>query len=98
MMDDLPKRHVRLGPGPEFDRIRRAIAGGRELPQAVRVGPGDDAAVIEGGWVISTDMSVEDVHFRRASGLPPRRCRIWLPWQRHRLGCSRRWRYPRTTP
>jgi thiamine-monophosphate kinase len=66
MMDDLPKRHVRLGPGPEFDRIRRAIAGGRELPQTVRVGPGDDAAVIEGGWVISTDMSVEDVHFRRA--------------------------------
>ena len=46
MMDDLPKRHVRLGPGPEFDRIRRAIAGGRELPQAVRVGPGDDAAVL----------------------------------------------------
>lgn len=65
-MTDLPKRHVRLGPGPEFDKIRRAISGGPDLPSSVRVGPGDDAAVIEGGWVISTDMSVEDVHFRRA--------------------------------
>lgn len=32
----------------------------------MRIGPGDDAAVLEGGWVISTDLSVEDVHFRRA--------------------------------
>lgn len=32
----------------------------------MRVGPGDDAAVLEGGWVVTTDMSVEDVHFRRA--------------------------------
>jgi thiamine-monophosphate kinase len=31
----------------------------------VLVGPGDDAAVLEGGIVLSTDMSVEDVHFRR---------------------------------
>jgi thiamine-monophosphate kinase len=29
------------------------------------VGPGDDAAVLEGGWVVSTDLTVEDVHFRR---------------------------------
>jgi len=29
------------------------------------VGPGDDAAVLDGGVVISTDLSVEDVHFRR---------------------------------
>jgi thiamine-monophosphate kinase len=33
----------------------------------VRVGPGDDAAVVSGdGIVLSSDMSVEDVHFRRA--------------------------------
>lgn len=30
------------------------------------VGPGDDAAVLRDGWVLSTDLSVEDVHFRRA--------------------------------
>ena len=65
-MSDHPPRTIRLGPGAEFDRIRTAIALGGELPAAVRVGPGDDAAVIEGGWVLSTDMCVEDVHFRRS--------------------------------
>lgn len=58
-------RKVRLGPGEEFDRIRRIIPD-QALPAFVRVGPGDDAAVIEGGWVLSTDLSTEDVHFRRA--------------------------------
>ena len=47
-MGDYPPRTVRLGPGAEFDWIRAAIASGGELPAAVRVGPGDDAAVIEG--------------------------------------------------
>jgi len=65
-MDAGTPRTVRLGPGGEFDRIRRAIAMGGDLPMSVRVGPGDDAAVLEGGWVLSTDLSVEDVHFRRA--------------------------------
>ncbi len=65
-MSDHTPRTIRLGPGAEFDRIRAAIALGGELPEAVRVGPGDDAAVIEGGWVLSTDMCVEDVHFRRS--------------------------------
>ena len=53
-----------LGPGPEFDRIRRIaeeLAGrGSEL--------GDDAAVVpegDGALVVSTDASVEGVHFRR---------------------------------
>lgn len=45
--------------------IRRFIAADGPLPDEIRVGPGDDAAVLDGGWVISTDMSVEEVHFRR---------------------------------
>ena len=55
-----------MGPGAEFDLIRRFVEQQGELPPEVRVGPGDDAAVLDGGWVITTDMSVEDVHFRRA--------------------------------
>ncbi|MBI4541356.1 MAG: thiamine-phosphate kinase [Gemmatimonadetes bacterium] len=61
-------RTVRLGPGAEFDLIRR-ILGRSEPPAlgAVRVGPGDDCAVVQGdGIAISCDLSVEDVHFRRA--------------------------------
>lgn len=53
-----------LGPGPEFDRIRR-IAGELREPSAEL---GDDAAVIpdgDGALVVSTDASVEGVHFRR---------------------------------
>jgi thiamine-monophosphate kinase len=65
-MGDHPPCTIRLGPGAEFDRIRTLIARGGELPAAVRVGPGDDAAVIEGGWVLSSDICVEDVHFRRS--------------------------------
>lgn len=56
--------HLPRGPGPEFDRIREI---------AVRLGDaagtlGDDCAVVppgEGTLVVSTDMSVEGVHFRR---------------------------------
>ena len=60
------RRRVRLGAGAEFDLIRRFVAADRPLPPEVVVGPGDDAAVLEGGWVLSVDVSVEDVHFRRA--------------------------------
>jgi len=60
------QRRVRLGPGAEFDLIRRFVGPDAPLPPEVRVGPGDDAAVLQGGWVVSTDMSVEDVHFRRS--------------------------------
>ncbi|HET9948770.1 MAG TPA: thiamine-phosphate kinase [Longimicrobiales bacterium] len=60
-----PASPVRLGRGAEFDLIRRFVGGGGALPPEVRVGPGDDAAVLEGGWVVSTDLSVEGVHFRR---------------------------------
>lgn len=54
-----------LGPGPEFDLIRRFLAGVRDTGREVRVGPGDDAAVLRDGLVLSTDMSIEGVHFRR---------------------------------
>jgi thiamine-monophosphate kinase len=59
-------RRVALGPGAEFDLIRLFFEEAPPLPPEVLVGPGDDAAVLEGGWVITTDMSVEEVHFRRA--------------------------------
>lgn len=54
-----------LGPGPEFDLIRSLIGEGVPPHAAVAVGPGDDCVVLEGGLVISCDLSVEDVHFRR---------------------------------
>ncbi len=52
-----------LGPGGEFDRIRAFL---RDLPPPPEgtLGPGDDAAVLPDGTVISTDLSVEGVHFR----------------------------------
>lgn len=52
-----------LGPGSEFDRIRRIIA--QLGPRAE--GIGDDCAVVAdgpGSLVISTDLSIEQVHFR----------------------------------
>jgi len=55
-----------LGPGAEFDLIRRFVARFPAVAAGVLVGPGDDCAILEGGLAISTDMSVEDVHFRRA--------------------------------
>lgn len=59
-----------LGPGPEFDLIRRFLDrrpdAGRPRPD-VRLGPGDDCAVVIGdGVAVTVDMVVEDVHFRRA--------------------------------
>jgi len=57
-------RSPRLGEGAEFVLIRRFLAD-NALPADVRTGPGDDAVVFQDGLVVSTDMSVEDVHFRR---------------------------------
>ena len=57
-------RPTPLGPGPEFDRIRAILSHLPDVP-GVLVGPGDDAAVLVGGVVVTTDMSVEGVHFRR---------------------------------
>ncbi|HXG43147.1 MAG TPA: thiamine-phosphate kinase [Gemmatimonadales bacterium] len=55
---------IPLGPGPEFDRIRRLVAA--LGPQAGPVG--DDCAVLAwpgGALVLSVDLAVEGVHFRR---------------------------------
>ena len=58
----------RLGPGEEFDLIRGFLADARPSGNpAVRLGPGDDCAVVDGdGIVLGTDLSIEDIHFRRA--------------------------------
>lgn len=59
--------HGGLGPGAEFDLIRSLIGPGGPGP-GVRVGPGDDCALLEPGdapWAVTVDLSVEGVHFRR---------------------------------
>lgn len=54
-----------LGSGREFDLIRTFLAQMREREHPlIALGAGDDCAIIA-GLAISTDMSVEDVHFRR---------------------------------
>ena len=50
-----------LAPGPEFDRIR-AFAAALGTAGA---GLGDDCAVLGDGWCVSTDATVEGIHFRR---------------------------------
>ena len=73
---------VEMGSGVEFDLIRDLLAKvnsaagtgtGSDLVARVAgaggvwLGAGDDAAVIDAGrLVVSTDLSVEDVHFRRS--------------------------------
>ena len=55
--------HTPLGPGAEFDRIRRALA--RLGSKAV--GGGDDCAFVEVGaerLALSCDLTIEDTHFR----------------------------------
>ncbi|HSG47664.1 MAG TPA: AIR synthase related protein, partial [Longimicrobiales bacterium] len=57
---------VLLGPGGEFDVIREILAGAAGAPHLLEVGPGDDAAVLaHPGRIISTDMTVEGVHYLR---------------------------------
>jgi thiamine-monophosphate kinase len=54
-----------LGPGREFDRIRKMADRWKLLAK----GLGDDCAFLEAGGTtlaLSLDLSVEDVHFRRA--------------------------------
>ncbi len=58
--------HAALGPGREFDAVRALLARWGDLARGI----GDDAAVLDvppgERLVVSTDSSVEDVHFRRA--------------------------------
>ena len=59
----LPGQSLALGPGPEFDRIRKIAA----LLRGQRAGIGDDCGLFRegGGFVaVSTDVSVEGIHFR----------------------------------
>lgn len=52
--------------GPEFDLIRSFLNGAEVERPDVRVGPGDDAAVVTGdGVVLSSDLSIEGIHFQR---------------------------------
>ena len=51
-------------PASERELLRRLAEIGWKGHRGVLVGPGDDAAVLRGGLVASTDLSVEDVHFR----------------------------------
>jgi thiamine-monophosphate kinase len=57
---------VRRVPG-EFELIAALSAGLRARNPGVLVGVGDDAAVLDGGLCATTDLLVEDVHFRRAT-------------------------------
>ncbi len=55
--------HTALGPGPEFDTVRATLARWGAVAQ----GAGDDGAVLDvppgRKLVVSTDTSVENVHF-----------------------------------
>ncbi len=59
-------RHVPMGPGKEFDAVRALLSQWGSAAEGV----GDDGAVLDvpagSRLVVSTDTTVEDVHFRRA--------------------------------
>ena len=48
----------------ETELVRRLVSIGWRGSRAVRLGPGDDAAFLRGGLVLSTDLAIEGVHFR----------------------------------
>jgi thiamine-monophosphate kinase len=61
-------RTLPLAPGTEFDLIRRFVPKPEPRRNDVLVGVGDDCAVVSGhghGIALSSDMSMEGVHFRR---------------------------------
>ncbi len=64
-----PHDRIRLGPGAEFDLIRRFLAAAPPAAarpgDAIVVGPGDDCAVVRGSIAVSADAAVEGVHFLR---------------------------------
>ena len=47
----------------EIQLVERLVAIGWRGSRSVILGPGDDAAVLRGGLVLSTDLAVEGVHF-----------------------------------
>src|SRR5690606_7422921 len=61
-----PVKTTPLGPGREFDLIRRFLADAGPDAPGVELGPGDDCALFSADRVaISSDLSLEGVHFRR---------------------------------
>ena len=61
-----PDPSVRMGAGVEFEMIRELLGPPTDLGPTVLIGPGDDAAVLDlNRAVLSTDLTIEDVHFRR---------------------------------
>jgi len=56
---------IRLGPGREFDLIKKLLSDAEPPFGEVLLGPGDDCALLEGGLVVSVDLTVEGVHFLR---------------------------------
>ena len=59
-----PRQRLALGPGPEFDRIRKIA----QVLGDQGTGLGDDCGLVREGEefiAFSTDVSVEGVHFRR---------------------------------
>ena len=66
MRDDTAGESPTLQQLGEFAVIQRLVRGRRQ-PAAVLLGPGDDAAVVSAGdgrTVVSTDVLVQDRHFR----------------------------------
>jgi len=62
-----------LGPGSEFDLIRRVLAGGAPADPQVALSAGDDCALIQAGegyLALTTDLSVEGAHFLPDWGTP----------------------------
>lgn len=68
-------RDLGLAPGPETDRIAALVEAATAAGARVGVGIGDDAALLDvpaGSRIaLSSDASVEDVHFRRE----------WMTWE-----------------
>lgn len=62
-----------LGPGPEFDLIRRVLEGARAAGPQVALSAGDDCALIRAGeryLALTVDLSVEGAHFLPDWGTP----------------------------
>lgn len=62
-----------LGPGVEFDVIRRVLNGAAAPGSMVALGAGDDCALIESGegyLAVTVDLFVEGVHFLTSWGAP----------------------------